>query len=551
MNVKKECIRILLGLLLVLLAMNVHAAAGAGEAGTLMSHARAAAERDQHRQAIDFFRRAIASDPSRSGELAAELGDQYTWAEIPDSAIVWYEVALARNADDIDALLGAARAHSWAGRHREAERRYLALLPASGERREDVLIGLAKVKSWQGDLGEAESVYLEVLDSNPASSEARLGLAEVANWSGQHRRAETLYRDELSRDPNSGEARRGLAYAQYWSGQSFAALQTLRAGDGDGQQTLESEIRGERHVRGASAFSFRDNSTDGDFSQFESSVTIVPVLETEVKVAYARGHLTLAGSPDIDRDQLSVIFHKRLSSVLAVSLGPGLQRNDFDRVTLAPNNALNDDFDVFIWDVYGTLTPSDWVRVDAGNARQTLDIPQTLFRDIRVTETSVGVDWRLRHRLMTFWALQHDAYSDTNSRVAFSGRAEYTPRVEAAGRWRNAFAVSSGIEYWDFEQQLDHGYFSPLTYAHVFGGLGFAADLTKRVRLEVAGRVGFEKEKGEGWANVGSFDGAVRVKTGGSVFVGAGYSGSGSRLDSADGFRSRSFYVSVDYPLGR
>ena len=230
---------------------------------------------------------------------------------------------------------------------------------------------------------------------------------------------------------------------------------------------------------------------------------------------------------------------------------PGVQWNRFDTVTLAPNNVQNDNFNLLIWDAYATFNPDDWVRVDIGNSRQTLDIPQTTFREIDVTETNAGLDWRLRHRLIAFSSLKYGKYSDTNSRFALAQRIEWNPRIEKAGRWKNAFAVSEGVEYSDFEKQLDNGYFSPLTYVHVFGGLRFAGDLGKGVHAELSGRIGAEKQNGEDWTNVGSFELSVRVKAGRSLFVEAGYTGSGSRLDSPDGFRSKSFFLSIDYPLGR
>ena len=532
--------------------MQVQAAAGSETASQLLDQARVAAEEDHHKQAIDLYQGAIAADRSLRAAVATELGHQYTWAEMPESAMDWYEIAMREDPGNMDANLGMARALAWAGRHQASERRYLAMLPASGARRNEVLVGLAKVTSWQGDLGQAESIYSEVLKSDPENMEAHLGMAEVTNWSGRHHEAETLYSHTLASEPQNNEARIGLAWAQHWSGRSQQALQTLRSGGGHTDlEKAARDIRGDGRVRGANRFSFRDNSTDGDFYQFESSLFTAPTLGTEVTFSYARGRLTVAGSPDIDRDQLSVVIQKRLSAVAAVTVSPGVQLNRFDTVTLAPGNLRNNEFNLFVWDVYATLTPSDWVRLDIGNSRQTLVIPQTTFLEIDVTETTAGLDWRLHHRFATFWTLKYSAYSDDNSRFAVSQRVDWTPRITAAGRWKNAFVLSQGIEYWDFQKQLDNGYFSPLTYAHVFGAARFAHDLSPRVRTELMGRIGVEKEAGQDWTNVGSFEVSVRIKTAWDLFIGAGYSGSGSRLDSPDGFRSRNFFVSVDYGLGR
>ena len=552
MKANRECLRWLMGLILLLLATKVQAMAGSEAAGQLVGQARLAAEEDRHDNAIELYRGAIAADRSLRAAVATELGHQYTWAEMPESAMVWYEIAMQEAPENMDANLGLARALAWAGRHRASERRYLAMLPASGERRNEVLVGLAKVRSWQGDLGRAESTYLEVLQSDPENVEAHLGLAEVTNWSGRHREAGTLYEHTLSSEPQNNEARVGLAWAQHWSGRSQQALQTLRSGGAHTElEKAASDIQRDGRVRGNNRFSFRDNSSDGDFHQFESSLSTAPTLGTEVTVSYARGRLTVSGFPDIDRDQLSVVIQRRLSALAAVTVSPGVQLNRFDTVTLAPGNLRNNEFNLFVWDAYATLTPSDWVRLDIGNSRQTLGIPQTTFREIDVTETTAGLDWRLRSRFATFWTLKYSAYNDSNSRFALSQRVEWTPRINSAGRYKNAFVLSQGIEYWDFEKQLDNGYFRPLTYVHVFGAARFAHDVSPRVRTELMGRVGVEKENGQDWTNVGSFEMSLRIKTARDLFISAGYSGSGSRLDSADGFRSRNFFVSVDYGLGR
>ncbi|MEE9270444.1 MAG: tetratricopeptide repeat protein [Candidatus Krumholzibacteria bacterium] len=550
MDLKRECIRMLVGLALVLLALNVQATTSP-ETDTLLRQAREAAEKDQHERAIDFYRRAIAQDPLLKGPLATEVAHQYTWAEVTPWAIAWYRVALREDPSDMEAKIGLARALSWEGLLDVSETYYREILPATGEHRNDVLIGLAKVLSWQGSHGEAEKIYRDVLERNPEHSEARLGLAEVANSSGRHREAEALYREALLHGPENTEARKGLAYAQHWSGRSDLALQTLRAGNADDDlQKAVRDIKTDRRLGGSNTFSFRDNSTDGDFYQLESSVRMAPMLRSEVTLTYATGRLKQSGSPDILRDQLSAVFQKNLSSVVAVSVGPGVQWNRFDTVTLPPNQVVNNGFNLLVWDVYATLRPDHRVRVDIGNSRQTLDIPQSIFREIRVTETNAGVDWRLQRRLITFWALKYGSYSDTNSRFALSQRAEWNPRLNRAGRWQNAFVLTEGVEYWDFEQALDNGYFNPLTYAHVFGGVGFAGDLSPRVHAEVSGRFGVEKESGQDWTNAGSFTAAIRVKATQRFFVGAGYNGSGSRLDSPDGFRSNGFFVSVEYPLG-
>jgi hypothetical protein len=59
-------------------------------ASDVLYQARNAAGDDRHREAIDLYLRALDLDPSLRSTIAVELGHQYTWAEIPDSAVIWY-----------------------------------------------------------------------------------------------------------------------------------------------------------------------------------------------------------------------------------------------------------------------------------------------------------------------------------------------------------------------------------------------------------------------------------------------------------------------------
>jgi tetratricopeptide (TPR) repeat protein len=118
-----------------------------GGAEDVLSRAREAAAADRHRDAIRLYLDAITLDPPLESIVALELGHQYTWAEKPDSAIIWYSRYLDGHPGDREAQLGIARALSWAGRLDEAEDRYLELLSASEGEEPDALLALAKVKA--------------------------------------------------------------------------------------------------------------------------------------------------------------------------------------------------------------------------------------------------------------------------------------------------------------------------------------------------------------------------------------------------------------------
>ena len=81
-----------------------------------------------------------------------------------------------------------------------------------------------------------------------------------------------------------------------------------------------------------------------------------------------------------------------------------------------PGAPTSDSFNLFVWDVYGTWTPRDWMRWDFGNSRQPMQIPQPTFRNISVVTTNFGLDWRLSPRWLTAGQMLYSTYSDSNAR---------------------------------------------------------------------------------------------------------------------------------------
>ncbi|UCG51988.1 MAG: tetratricopeptide repeat protein [Candidatus Latescibacterota bacterium] len=516
-------------------------------AESVLYRARVAAEEDRHREAIDLYLRAIDLEPNLRSTVAIELGHQYTWAEMPDSAVAWYGRHLEHHPGDLDARLGIARAMSWADDLDDAEAYYRRLLPQSGDRWNDVLVGLAKTKAWQEDRGAAEEIYRYVLDRDPENTDARLGLAETMNWSGRHREAREMYEGVLEDEPDNTEAKKGLAEALLWMGRADRAKEVIDGAEPDEDiEKTSAAVRSTMNPRGSATYSYRKNTDDGEYQSVYLSGTVPARYLTRVTAAYLRGKLTKKGLSSIDRDQFRVSLEHRFTDTWALTATPGAELNRFDAVVIPPNTGARDDFNLLVWDIYLTVTPRDWVRCDVGSSRETMQIPEPVFRRIHVTTENIGLDWRIAHRAITFWELMYSSYSDGNSRLAASQRGEWRTPIRMPYQRFNELVVLEGVEYFDFKKELDNGYFNPSNYLHLFGGLRFAADIGGRTRLSVEGRFGAERDSGTGWASVGSFSGSLRVRLVGGVALLAGYYESGSRLTSPEGFRAEGFYVTLD-----
>ena len=523
-----------------------------GTAEEALYRARKAAGEDRHREAIELYLRAIRIEPDLQSSVALELGHQYTWAEMPDSAIAWFTRYLDDHPGDIDASVGVARAMSWADDLYGAEDYYLNFLRKSKHRWVDVLLGLAKVKAWEEDRQTAEEIYVYILENDPENVDARLGLAEILNWSGKHREARRMYEAVLEEDRTNKEATKGLAQALFWLGRGDLAMDGIENAERDDDlDETRAAIRSSRDPHGTANALYSENTDDGQFRSLSLSLTVPLTYLTEVGAMYLHGTLTKMALPDIDRDQVWFSLKHRFNESLALVLNPGVEFNRFDRVVVPPSAEPVDDFDLLVWDAYLTVTPRDWVRFDAGSSRETMRIHEPVFRKIHVTTESGGLDWRLTHRVNTFWNIKYSSYSDGNSRFAALHRGEWNPSLRIPYRYHNHIVLIEGIDYFDFAKELDNGYFNPSNYTHIYAGLRFVTNIGKRTRLKLEGSLGTERDSGAGWASIGSFAGDIRFPLAGGVGLTVGYFKSGSRLTSPDGFRSEGVYITLDVAGGR
>jgi len=295
------------------------------------------------------------------------------------------------------------------------------------------------------------------------------------------------------------------------AGRADVALQTLEAA-GDDLASESESIDSRGSVRNSNTFLYKDNTTDGDYRAIVIEVNIMATNLTQIGAEYTVGRMRQDGRPDITRNQIMFPIQQRFSEALAATLSPGYQWNSFDPIVVPPATNTTDEFNLFVWDGYVTIVPVDWVRIDAGNGRQTLTIPQTVFKRIDLTTTYAGLDWRLSQRVMTFWMPSYRTYSDGNSRFAFGERLEWTTPVRMPIRDHNTIALYQTMEYMNFEQQLDNGYFNPSTYVQFLGGVRVQTDIGRRFNLMVAGALGAEKSDDAEWTSTGSFEAEVQMK---------------------------------------
>ena len=513
-----------------------------------LDSARTAAAGDRHEDAIRWYRRAIVLDPTLERELGVELGHQYTWADKPDSAVVFYRGYLAAHPEDIDAEIGLGRALAWSGHYKEAIATYEAALPHAGEQANEVRVGIARVKSWQDDHEAAFREYEVVLADDPQNLDARLGRAQVLNWSGRHRDAEAAYRGILADHPDNAEAREGLAMAQYWMGRTDRARATLRDGEQTpGMAALRRHI--ERSVSPDASYTYEQNKDTDDIKRrvhtVEAGVWTGDL--TRAGAEYGHGDFEQPGRPDASRNWLAAVLRHRFSEALAANVSLGWQWNSFDRAALGPEAYWKDDFNLFTVDGYVTLTPRDWMRWDFGLFHGSLTNPDAIFRGISLTELSAGLDWRLRSNLLSVTSFDVTFYSDDNTRIGFGERLVWQPLWRLPVRLNHRFTSTTGFGYFGFSETKDNGYYDPRQYLSIYEEASLDMTFHRRVRGRLSGRIGLDRENGDDWFDVG------RVEVSGTFVLHprfsltAGYYNSNSRLDSREGYAANGFSLSLDY----
>jgi hypothetical protein len=205
------------------------------------------------------------------------------------------------------------------------------------------------------------------------------------------------------------------------------------------------------------------------------------------------------------------------------------------------------DFDLTIFDIYSTITPQDWMRIDVGVARGSIDNPDAIFRGISRTAASAGLDLRLRSNLVWISSLDAAWYSDDNSSVGMGTRMVWEPLWRLPIGVSHRFTSSTGFAYYGFDRTNDNGYYDPRQYLSFYEELALAFKFSERVRARVAGRVSIDKENGDDWFPTGRFEASASWNIWRGLGMSAGYTNSNSRLDSRPGYEIDGFYVTLDW----
>lgn len=441
--------------------------ADAAAAWATIEAARAAARADRNREAADLFARAIAEAPGQRRELLQEYADQLNYSGRSAQAVSLYREALQA--------------------------------PRSRDERLRLLKGLGLALLWTDQPSRARPVFEELLREQPRDGDTARNLGRALSWSGRQREAVAHLQAMAQADPADEEARVILAQALAWMGRPDRARSALAGATGTEARKLEQALDRERAPRSVADL---QQSRQSDHLEIRSA-------RAGHAISFAQGRGTAGarvdriryqredGSDAADVTRPMVHGRYRFSDAVELNAEAGQER------IRSRGGAAHDPT---VYSSWLTWWPNDLWRFDASTSRGTFDNLQSLRLGITARQHGLSADFTPSERERYTLRLARAAYSDGNARRDVQVEAEY--------RWRTHPDAWLGVRHarFDFDRQLDHGYFNPLSFE--------VTQLTARVvwrpdgphgRWDVVGAVAAGREHARPDGSKPARDGSVRV----------------------------------------
>ena len=395
------------------------APADAPAARATVDAARAAARGDRNREAADLFARAIAQAPGQRRELLQEYADQLNYSGRSAQAVPLYREGLQA--------------------------------PRSRDERLRLLKGLGLALLWTDQPGRARPVFAELLREQPDDRDTARNLGRALSWSGRQREAVAHLQPVVQAHPADEEARVILAQALAWMGRPDRARIALAGADGGEARKLAQALdRGQAPRSGADV----QHSRQSDQLEIRSA-------RAAHAISFAQGRGTAGARVDriwYDREDgtdgahvTRPMVHGRYRFSDAVELNAEIGRERMRSRSGAAH-------DPTVYSSWLTWWPSDLWRFDASTNRGTFDNLQSLRLGITARQHGLSADFTPTERQRYTVRLARADYSD--------GNARRDAQVEAEYRWRTHPDAWIGVRHtrFEFDRQLDHGYFNPLSF---------------------------------------------------------------------------------------
>lgn len=465
-----------------------HTAAAAESVDATLDAARQAAHDNRNTVAAKLFAQAIAAAPERRLELLPDLSDQLTYSGSAARAVPLYREVLASHRANADVerhvRLNLALALSWSHHLPESLAAYDSVL-AKDPNDIDALLGHARVVSWQDQLSPSLREYERILATHPDNKEALENIARVQNWRGRRRDAQNRARALLAKDKGNLSAAMTLAQSELWMGRPDIAARygnsilELHPGD-SGAKSLADDV--------ADTHRGRMQISENVATQSDGLLIRNQTIETEGRTTDG---LTSFG---VRYQPITYIGSAQGSgSAIERKIGPFVRSrlNDWSEINAT---VFTDDISatgyanhhLTMYDTYLTLWPNDTFRFDIGSRRETFDNLNSLGQGITAIGTTISMDATPDENTRLTLRANVGNFSDGNRRAFQQVEVERSVLRQP----RLSFGLR-GTGY-TFKSQLYNGYFDPARYrslevtSHIFG------NINSRLYYDVAGSYGRE-----------------------------------------------------------
>jgi len=190
----------------------------------------------------------------------------------PDIALNVTKDILAKDPNDVPALLSQGDAFSALGRLPEAEASYAKALVAD-PKSVGAQMGLGRLH-LRSDPPRAEALFLDVLQHEPGNKVALNDLGIAYDLQGQHASAQSSYRKALGADPTMRAASVNLALSMALNGQAPEAVRLLQplANDPGASRRIRDDLAAALAISGDKAAATRILSADMTPEQIDQAL---------------------------------------------------------------------------------------------------------------------------------------------------------------------------------------------------------------------------------------------------------------------------------------
>ena len=445
---------------------------------------------ESERQEIELQKPELPETPPVE-DITAELAaaQQLTWDGEYEQAIAAYNTILQNSPNSLEAKAGLAQALTWSGAadlSRPLYEEILLEIPDSIPAQ----IGLAQALTWQEDFQSALANYEQVLSRDPNNLEALRGRADMTAGLGNRKQAIEYYQQAIAQYPTDTKLQVGLARTYYAQGDVSGAIEILQSLPEDSPEAIAllNEIDGIQ--------------VDLDFENNNNADRINQTLE-----ATTRFRINRSNTQQFVRLGYNTFRQNNIETVENFPIQVGIERQ-FNKVTLSGGggvdlfNQLSAVPNTFVETTWAA-TPNFFVLGEATYGAYKFNA-EALENDIRAARVKPALYWQIDNQTSLYSDFTWGTYSDGN---------QEQQAIASIERELGDFFLGASVFYWNYNRDLDNGYFDPDGYWYYGAEVGWDGRIVEGLSCRLSVALGAQTLDAE-TSNANSYKGTCAADVG-------------------------------------